>query len=414
MKRKILSLLVLLLMAVTGAWADDFYLVVKGTTATLMWDDKKGDNPYYTGSGWDSTDGTSASTAQSNVTTITVDGSCKNFTGTSLLYLFFQFTALTTVNGLENLNYKSSVTDMRAMFHSCSALTTLDLRNLNTASVTSMDFMFHTCTSLTSLDISGWNTEKVENMSGMFNNCTSLTAIYVGNNWNVNKVSDSKDMFYACSNLPNWDGTTDKTRANTGADGYLNKVKVTANLANGAYWSTFYSNVGNHLAPDGTQVFAVNLTGTTIEMTEIGDRIVKSDEGVVLKQVTESSEPTTTIIMTLTETTPTGDFTDNSLEGTMISIRNPGNAYVLNNGTAGIGFYKLSGSGTIDANKAYLTYDSKAGTRAFFGLDETTDVNEVRVKMEDERGEYYDLQGRRVAQPTKGLYIVNGKKVFIK
>ena len=27
---------------------------------------------------------------------------------------------------------------------------------------------------------------------------------------------------------------------------------------------------------------------------------------------------------------------------------------------------------------------------------------------------YYDLQGRRVLQPTKGMYIVNGKKVVIK
>ena len=27
---------------------------------------------------------------------------------------------------------------------------------------------------------------------------------------------------------------------------------------------------------------------------------------------------------------------------------------------------------------------------------------------------YYNLQGVRVAQPTKGLYIVNGKKVMIK
>jgi uncharacterized protein YlzI (FlbEa/FlbD family) len=26
----------------------------------------------------------------------------------------------------------------------------------------------------------------------------------------------------------------------------------------------------------------------------------------------------------------------------------------------------------------------------------------------------YDLQGRRVAQPTKGLYIVNGKKYIVK
>ena len=26
----------------------------------------------------------------------------------------------------------------------------------------------------------------------------------------------------------------------------------------------------------------------------------------------------------------------------------------------------------------------------------------------------YDLQGRKVANPTKGLYIVNGKKIVIK
>jgi hypothetical protein len=27
---------------------------------------------------------------------------------------------------------------------------------------------------------------------------------------------------------------------------------------------------------------------------------------------------------------------------------------------------------------------------------------------------YYDLSGRRVAQPSKGLYIINGKKVMVK
>lgn len=387
MKRKLLLLFVLLMTAATGAWADnDLYLTSNDgfATATLMWDEKKGVNPYYNGSEWNG-----LGDNRYNITSITVDTSCTSFDGTSLFYLFFEFSKLTTINNIGNLN-TSNVTNMYGVFHTCGALTTLDLRNWDTAKVTSMESMFHSC--------------------------AKLTAIYVGNNWSTgDHVTSSDNMFYYCSNLPNYNNSEiDKTHANTGADGYLNKVKVTANLANGAYWGTFYSNVGNHLAPDGTQVFAVNLTGTTIEMTEIGDRIVKSDEGVVLKQVTESSEPTTTIIMTLTETTPTGDFTDNSLEGTMISIRNPGNAYVLNNGTAGIGFYKLSGSGTIDANKAYLTYDGKAGTRAFFGLDETTGVNEVMGKKEDERGDYYDLQGRRVAQPTKGLYIMNGKKVFIK
>ncbi len=36
------------------------------------------------------------------------------------------------------------------------------------------------------------------------------------------------------------------------------------------------------------------------------------------------------------------------------------------------------------------------------------------VTTTKENGAYYDLQGRRVAQPAKGLYIMNGKKVMIK
>ncbi len=42
----------------------------------------------------------------------------------------------------------------------------------------------------------------------------------------------------------------------------------------------------------------------------------------------------------------------------------------------------------------------------------TTGIQTVTTTMEN--GAYYDLQGRRVAQPVKGLYIVNGKKVVLK
>ncbi len=44
----------------------------------------------------------------------------------------------------------------------------------------------------------------------------------------------------------------------------------------------------------------------------------------------------------------------------------------------------------------------------------STGIQDVRSKMDDVRGEYFDLSGRRVAQPTKGLYITNGRKVVIK
>jgi hypothetical protein len=187
-------------------------------------------------------------------------------------------------------------------------------------------------------------------------------------------------------------------------------IDVTTNEgATGQYWATFYSNAMNYQAPEGTQVFKVALAGTAITMTEITDRIVKSGQGVVLKKTASGS-----ITMTPTSSNSSGDYSDNSLVGTMTNITNPGNAYVLNYKAAtGAGFYKLSASGTIGANKAYLV--SGAGAPEFFSFDgNTTSINEVRGKMEDVSGEYYDLQGRRVSQPTKGLYIVNGKKVIIK
>lgn len=50
----------------------------------------------------------------------------------------------------------------------------------------------------------------------------------------------------------------------------------------------------------------------------------------------------------------------------------------------------------------------------FYGNPEAQGISDVRSMMDDVRGEVYDLQGRRVANPLKGMYIVNGKKVVIR
>jgi hypothetical protein len=44
---------------------------------------------------------------------------------------------------------------------------------------------------------------------------------------------------------------------------------------------------------------------------------------------------------------------------------------------------------------------------------DATGISEVRSMTEDGRNDIYDLQGRKVQTPGKGLYIVNGKKVII-
>lgn len=60
-----------------------------------------------------------------------------------------------------------------------------------------------------------------------------------------------------------------------------------------------------------------------------------------------------------------------------------------------------------------ISEDTETGTVSFVvSSNETVGVNDVRYKMTDVGGKvYYDLQGRKVVNPTKGLYIVNGKLV---
>ena len=85
--------------------------------------------------------------------------------------------------------------------------------------------------------------------------------------------------------------------------------------------------------------------------------------------------------------------------------------YVLSNGM----FYHAS-AGVLPAGKAYLHYDSAPGARESLEInfeDETTAISSVNRETINNNG-YYNLSGQRVAQPTKGLYIVNGKKVIIK
>ena len=80
-----------------------------------------------------------------------------------------------------------------------------------------------------------------------------------------------------------------------------------------------------------------------------------------------------------------------------------------------VGFYKVKSTVTIPAGKCYLNTNTSAPE--FLGFDfngETTGINMVHGSEFKVNGEIYNLAGQRVAQPTKGLYIVNGKKVVIK
>ena len=88
--------------------------------------------------------------------------------------------------------------------------------------------------------------------------------------------------------------------------------------------------------------------------------------------------------------------------------------YVMMNGA----FVWVKDPGTLAANKCYLQISKAAPTgaasRAIVFSGEATGINDVRGFAEKNDGNYYDLQGRKVQQPKKGLYIINGKKQVVK
>lgn len=80
------------------------------------------------------------------------------------------------------------------------------------------------------------------------------------------------------------------------------------------------------------------------------------------------------------------------------------------------GFYKGGTNTKLNAFSAYID-GTPATSQLAINLDddETTSIDNVISKMSEVRGDvFFDLQGRRITNPTKGLYIVNGKKVIIK
>ena len=85
-----------------------------------------------------------------------------------------------------------------------------------------------------------------------------------------------------------------------------------------------------------------------------------------------------------------------------------------------IGFYKLNNTvTTIPGNKAFLVLTNAEAQAKGFVLEfedgGTTGIETIEnSKNSTDDGVYYDLQGRRVENPTRGIYIVNGKKVVIK
>ena len=177
-----------------------------------------------------------------------------------------------------------------------------------------------------------------------------------------------------------------------------------------AGFATYVSNFDlDYSGVEGLFAYKAQVSGDKISFTKVDK--VPAGEGVLLRATnggTKFTVPTTTSVEDLEGNLfvrGTGAAVDSEADGKK--------NYILNIVDDKIGFYRAAGQ-TVATNRAYLSTTVSTARIALSFDDETTGIAIIDNGQLTIDNSVYDLQGRRVAQPQKGLYIVNGKKVFVK
>ena len=238
---------------------------------------------------------------------------------------------------------------------------------------------------------------------GAFTSKSSEQIIYIGygetqlafaSSSNLNETA-SEEFTLSESTEIKYFGTT------TSGDAQLDYIWIekTADIltVTSAGWATFVPSF-NVTIPEGVEAYYVSAVSTTATLTQV-ETAIPAGAPVLLK----AAEGT----YTFTQAASAAAIDGNRLK---ISDGEAMNVLVLYNGDQGVGFYNWSTE--LPAGKVYL--DVPAPGRDFIGFSfgEATGINAVESAKEN--GAVYNLAGQRVAQPTRGLYIVNGKKVVMK
>ena len=410
-----------------------------------------------------------------NIPRVVFDASFANARPTTCYAWFKNFTNLTQIEGIENLNTEK-VTDMSSMFLTCLCLKSLDVTNFNTANVKDMGFMFSGCRNLAELDLSNFNTAKVTNMGTMFSGCLNLTTIYVNDDFVI--TNKSYRLFIGCTKLK---GAIDFDEYKTNSSfanyktGYFTKLvgkngdekigaagetltaetltladdkdfvayePFTAKAASysrtmkeGTTWATLCLPFEVSLANKNFRAFkllSADDTNETVELEEIETSIaagtpviIKMNEGATLLSFSEANKAIAKDV--LTSKTDNSNYQLQGLYTQKVFSKDADNNCYIVKGSKLMNPAKLLDKTTTESVgskpfRAYMADNSSApaaGARMFsISVGGSTTAIEQLETTADSKAEYYDLQGHRLQNLQKGVNIVKrgGKtmKVIIK
>ena len=202
---------------------------------------------------------------------------------------------------------------------------------------------------------------------------------------------------------------TDKTNLSTSFDYII--IKKTGNYTESktiraAGYATYCSaNALDFSGATGLTAYIATVEGSTVSFSPVTS--VPANTGVLLKGDAGTYEFTAVA-------SSSTNVENNKLVGVTEETAKDAGIYVLMDGTKGVGFYKTTNAFTVGANSAYLPADVVANAKSFIGFDDVTGIESLKAEKNVADGQWFNLAGQRVAQPTKGLYIQNGKKVIVK
>jgi len=243
----------------------------------------------------------------------------------------------------------------------------------------------------------------VGNTGGDLDHGWSWTSI----DFELTATSDVKFGYYVDATSSKWASCDDWHLTLAG-------VPVTISSLDYATFASDYDLDFNSLSST-LKAYKATVSGSTITFKAV--TTVPAREGVLLKSVT-GLDADQTFDIPVTSGVAAWAADDNAfVRGANVAVPTTTDSdnhnYVLSTKGGVLGFYKASDK-VVPSSKAYLQTTIAAARIAINFDDETTGIENLTPTLSQGEGAIYDLQGRKVAQPTKGLYIVNGKKVIIK
>ena len=191
---------------------------------------------------------------------------------------------------------------------------------------------------------------------------------------------------------------------------FRKKTTESASISSAKYATFSSPDALDFSAESGLTVYtaAVNEAKTKVILREVTSKRVPANTAVVLHGAAGSY--TGRIIA------DADAITGNDLQIASEAMTGNGKIYVLNRVDGVVGFYKLKSSGTLAKGKAYITLEGNTGA-PMLSMSEDSEVTAIEMLPTDayqyQKG-YYTLDGRRVERPTKGVYVMDGRKSVVK